>query len=118
MYGIPEDVDLGFLIGTEVLQICIGKWDVQIHLFDGVGITIESAFQHLPEGNTIRVEPSTARQATTLVSLLGASISQVSRESDKVLAMHFSNGDTLRIIDDSPQYEAFHIGWRDRLIVV
>ena len=118
MYGIPDNVDWTFLIGQEVLQICIGSNQVQVNC-DDVSISIESNYAHVSkQGMVFEQCDGMPRQSVTLISLLQSKVSSVVRENCKTLALHFSNGETLRLFDDNPQYECFQIATRDRFIVV
>ena len=41
MYGLNPEINLSFLVGRELLQVCIGIHQVQLHFDKDVSISIE-----------------------------------------------------------------------------
>ncbi len=44
MYGLRSDLDLSFLVGPTLLQVCIGENEVVLRFDGNISITIESRF--------------------------------------------------------------------------
>jgi len=112
MYGLPNDVDLSFLNGMELIQICVGQYQVQLHFFGGKGatISIEHRMTHrVKKKVTVWEEGKTPSAASSLLLLLGTSIVGVKTKEDGTLRLQFSNKDEVVIFDDSPGYEAYTI---------
>ena len=123
MYRIRADEDLSFLLHKELEQLCIGKYDVQLHFHDNVGISIggeepSKSFQHKTSFSPSLHVPGFPGAAISLVSLLGEEVKRVVVEDPTTLALHFSNQEELRIYDNSDFYESFTISGPNRLIVV
>jgi hypothetical protein len=111
MYGVPADLDLSVLRGAELIQVCLGRFDIQFQfhpighvlvtggweLFDETGVLIGCGVQ---EGS---------RPPFQLHRLLGEKIVGISIHAPTYLELVFSNGDTLRLVDNSEQYESFTI---------
>ena len=118
MYGLPADHStLSFLIGKEITQIAIGVYDTQVHWGTGA-ISIWSKFRlSLSDGREIDWMEGQPRQATELVALLGARISELGDNSEH-LDITFSNGCVLALSDPNPQFESFSISERGRSLIV
>jgi hypothetical protein len=46
VYGLPDETDLTFFIGTELQQVCIGRHEVILRFGDDLSITVESDIGH------------------------------------------------------------------------
>jgi hypothetical protein len=111
MYGVPAHLDLSLLNEAELIQVCLGQFEVQFHfhpigqisvadgweLFDESGVSID----HGVEGGP--------RPPFQLHRLLGQKIVSVTISAPDYLELSFGNGDRLRLIDNSKQYESFTI---------
>ena|SRR6266480_5741145 len=118
MYGLPKDLDLSFLHGKELLQVCIGMHQVILNLEDQVTISVESEYAHRAKnGEAIRYKDCRL-SASMLCSLLGFSIITASGKPDGTLTLRFSNEELLEIFDDSKEFESYQIKQGPRLIVV
>ncbi len=117
MYGIPEDFDWSFMIGQEVLQICIGRNEVIIN-FDNISITVECSFAHSAESKDADFDGILPLKATSLVSLIGYCPTRVIRQSQQLLEIHFSNREKLSLNDDSLQYESFIVNGADGPLII
>jgi len=78
-------------------------------------ITVESAWELLGADGTI-IDRSldddqlpSDRDAYRLHVLLGCRVVEAKAEPPKSISLTFEKGYTLRVIDDSEQYESFHI---------
>lgn len=118
MYGIPADIDWSVMIGAEVIQICIGTYNVIIHFFNDISISMGDCFEYISDGKELASDPVLSRKATTLVALLGAVVRQVSVEDGKVLIVTFSNGEVLKVSDVEERYESFSVCWKGMSLYV
>ncbi len=121
MYGIPENLNLTFLLGAEVVQISLGSFDVQIHFHPEASIAINGSGWQLrdTEGKIIdqaSQEPACDRTPFLLHRLLGRRVQAIQLSPPEWVEVQFEGGLVLRIIDDSEQYESFEI-WPPGLIV-
>lgn len=54
MAGIPENLDLSFLHGAELLQVCLGAWEIQFHFVPTASLAVEGDWELLdPNGEVI-----------------------------------------------------------------
>jgi hypothetical protein len=121
MYGIPADLDLAFLVGAEVVQVCLGSFDVQVRFHPAASIHINGGDWELKDDRGQIIdrssdEPAKGRAPFLLHRLLGLRVQATEASPLRWLELKFENGLALRLIDDSVQYESFEI-WPLGLIV-
>jgi hypothetical protein len=117
MFGSPKNVDLGFLKGKELFQICIGQYQLQYHFDGDVSISTESEF--IFYNKSIRHDLKSSPEAASIITaLLGKSIVDFEIDAEGTLQIRFSNGDGLALFDDNRGYECYQITNAKTLIVV
>jgi hypothetical protein len=109
MYQIPKDVDWSFLCGKELIQVCYGRYQTQLHFYGDVSVSIEANVEHSDGSQVLGKSLEREQCVTSLINLLGASIKRVELEGDDALALHFSNDNVLRLLVDDAPYQAFSI---------
>jgi hypothetical protein len=114
MYGMPEDLDLAFLIGSEVVQVCIAGFDVQVRFDPEALIHIMGGDWELKDdgGQIIDRAPDALprdRGPSFLPCLVGHRVVAIEVSPPDWLEVRFEGGLALRIIDDSEHYESFEI---------
>jgi hypothetical protein len=111
MLGIPADLDLSFLCGAEVIQVCLGIWQVQIHFAPSASIAVEGDWELADEeGRIIDRSSDTMREQPFHLHLLlqrvvvGAEVC-----APLSFALRFTGGLVLRVFVRSDGYESFSI---------
>ena len=118
VYGVPDSIEWSFLVGREVLQVCIGLHQVSLR-FDGqVSINIECDFDHAPAADTFRSQSSLPHKVASLVSLLGNKVTSAIRKGGKFLEIRFANEEMLKLYDSNELYESFQVTTPDKEIIV
>lgn len=118
MYRILQSTDWSFLVGNIVEQICIGSFQVQVHLSNDVHISIEYDFIHIRDDRILSETSGLSGKATSLVSLLGKNVERVNPEGEEALSIEFSEGETLKVLVSIDPYESFHVTVvRDTIVV-
>ena len=118
MNGLPKNKDLTFLLGKELIQVCVGLHQ-KIIRFDGeTSITLECEYKVLnvevDEG-----EVSTSCSGTAkLLKILGSRITGVTNEGSGELSIAFSNGSVLVVYDSNSEYESYQLSDPTQTIVV
>jgi hypothetical protein len=120
MYGLDPEIDLSFFIGTEVIQVCIAIHQIQVHLDEGISLSIEGAFQYVDkEGNFFKWDgPEKRNEAASICSLLGMVVSAVEAKSDGTLTLKFSGRQSITILDDDKQRESYQISRPGMALIV
>jgi hypothetical protein len=111
VYGVPADLDLLFLHGAELIQVCLGQYQLQFHFHPAGSISVEGGWELLdPAG--MRIDGShdgPERPPYQLHRLLGRRVTASEIAAPRWFAIQFDGGEVLRIFDDSEQYESFSI---------
>jgi len=117
MYGLQKDVNLKFLNKRELLQVCVGLFQVILNFDEDVSISIEGRFEFVLEGrSTERAQLPEA--ASPILRFLGSRISDVRVQDGGTLELAFSNGAVLRLYDSNLDAESYQISGPAKLIVV
>jgi hypothetical protein len=111
MHGVPTNLDLSFLHGAEVEQVCLGLYQVQIH-FHPVGSISDEGDWALIGSDGIQVDrndPARQNKSSQLSRFLGCRVVGTDIASPEWFALRFDDGLVLRVFDSSSQYESFSI---------
>jgi hypothetical protein len=111
MYGVPADLDLAFLHGGELIQVCLGLHEVQFHFHPTGSISVQGGWELLaPDGVCMdRSDDGPDRLPYELHRLLGHRVVGGEVFAPEWFALRFDGGEVLRVFDDSAQYESFSI---------
>jgi hypothetical protein len=110
-YGLKKEIDLSFLTGRELIQVAIGSFHVQLRFDEDVAVPVEAEFRYF-DGQQEWVwqqEPSSPQIGARTVAMLGASIISVETNENGTLALTFSNGHRLTILDSFKEYESYEL---------
>jgi hypothetical protein len=120
MPPIKKNVDLGFLNGRELIQLCIGLYQIIFKFDDELAISVEQGFCYFDGQDkwTWRPEPGSSLLAARAVTLLGTRIDSFEVSSGSTLVLNFSNGHNLTIMGGSNGYESYDITRPGQSIVV
>lgn len=111
MYGVPENLDLAFLRDAELIQVCLGLYQVQFNFFPEGSLSVMGEWELLAaDGSEIdrSVQPPRARPFE-FHRLLGQRIAGSLLSPPGWIALRFERGELLRVFDSSQQYESFSI---------
>src|SRR4051794_32153714 len=111
MYGVPADLDLAFLHGAVLVQVCLGQYQVQFHFHPTGSISVEGGWD-LHDATGARLDgrhDGPDRPPYQLHRLLGRRVVASEVSAPESCALRFEGGEVLRLYDDSPQYESFQI---------
>jgi hypothetical protein len=113
-----QDRDWSLLRAKQLTQICIGLHDLQLHFTDDVSLSIESSIEHRNPDKQPDAGRDLPQQATTLISLLGATVERVIAEEGVALVIQFSNAEMLRVFVRNDGYESFNLTAPGTTIVI
>lgn len=118
MYGLPPDFDSSVFIARELQQVSFTANTVHLAFDADIAITLESFFMFQLDKKTAAVKQAPPVQVSSLMSLIGHKVCAASAVRDGTLILEFTGGGTFTCIDDSKEYESYHIWIRGREIVV
>jgi hypothetical protein len=111
MHGVPADLPIQAFVGHEANQICLGRFQIQLH-FSGVGsIQMEGRWElrDAKGGLVDAAEEHTDRDSYHLHRILDVAVAAVKIDPPRSFTLQFSNDLSLTVFDDSEQYESFSI---------
>ncbi|MDX5366991.1 MAG: hypothetical protein LPK90_11415 [Alphaproteobacteria bacterium] len=103
MYRFPPAPKFQFLVSQELSGVLVGLHSSVLHFLDGGSITLEGSGEINRDGNRLNA----CDTGGMAIRWLGASLEAIIVESDICLCLVWSNGDQLRLFDDSDDYETF-----------
>src|SRR5438874_2055711 len=111
MPEIPADLDLSFLRGAELIQVCLGMWQVQFHFVPTASIVVEGEWELADEAGRVidRSSDTVREQPFHLHLLLQRIILGVEVSAPLSLALRFTGGLVLRVFVRSDGSESFSI---------
>lgn len=118
MFGLPADIDLTFFNARKLLQVCVGANEIILNFDDELSLTIESDICHRTSAGEVRAFSNSVEAAGTLVQLIDSTVQTAFRMEPGTLALRFSNGETLEVLDSNRDFESYQIGQGQRFIVV
>lgn len=114
MYGLkPTDIDaIAPIRGTELIQICIGKHDIQFRFHPAGNVSVWGRCELLDVGKQVvdAWEGGMPTGVFRFPDLLRSSVVEAVIDSPLSFTLAFDNGLTLRVIDNSEQHESFSVG--------
>ncbi len=117
MHGF-SNLDLTFLDGAEVIQVRLGRWQLQLHFGSGATVSIECPIVHRSAaGEWTIFEDGAALGPNELYRLLGQAWVRAEALSREQLRVEFSGGDTLTLTDTA-DYESMQVANGEDMIVV
>ena len=112
MHGVPRNLDLGFLRGTILVQVCIGQYDVQFNFHPEGKVSVLGKWE-LANGSGEQLDRNfpdgSKRPPYQLHRLLGHRVVGSEVDAPRSFTLIFDSGDILRVFDDSKEYESFEI---------
>jgi len=120
MYGLDKNVDLSFLKDCELIQVCIGLYQIIFKFYDDVAISVEGEFHYFngQDESIWRPESGFSVLAARTATLLGSRIENFESDANGTLVLAFSNGHRLLIMDSSKDYESYVITRPGETIVI
>jgi len=120
MYGLKKEIDLRFLNGRELIQVAVGLYHISFRFDEDIAISAEADFRYF-DGMAEwiwRPEPSSSQVAARTLALLGTTVASFESNVNGTLALTFSNGHRLTMLDSSKEYQSYDITRPGQTIVV
>jgi len=110
VYGIPSELNLNDIVGSEIQQIRLGRYDVQLAFGSGRTIAVQGDLELFEEDQLV-ASWNDQRNWSSLAfqRLLNAEVLSYSVVNEKLLEIKFEGDLTLYLHDSSDQYETMQI---------
>jgi len=118
MYGSIEEVDLRFLVGSELIQVCIGENEVVLRLNPDISVMIASNVVVANGEGEGRLYEDSRELGAGLLPLLGSRVISAEGTSEGTLIISWDIGPSISILDTWEHYESYTIRNGDDVIVV
>ena len=119
MYKLNSSEHLNYLVGKELIQVCVGLYQVILRFTDELSISIECLYKITnEEDGSIDASGDNPHATINFVDFLGYSIESIHLKSDHELAINFSNNWSLILIADHENTESFVITGKTFQIVI
>ena len=107
MHGIPSDLPLDRFLDHDLIQVCIGEHQIQLHFHPSGTISIEGHWElHDQSGALVdSAQEHRERESYRIHRLLSTSVVQFSIAAPRSFTLFFASGLALTVFDDSEQYE-------------
>jgi len=110
MYRIPADINLDDIVGSEIHQIRLGRYDVQFHFDSGRSIAVQGDVDVFQNSTLISNWTEEHNWTNTeFQKLLNAPVLSYSVPNDRLLEIKFEDSLVLHLHDSSDQYETMQI---------
>ena len=109
MYGVPSDLPLGRLVGRNLDQIALGRFQIQFHFAGASSIFVHSSWElRGPTGELIDSSCEHAeRDCFRVHQVIGVPVLRFSIDAPRSFTLFFESGHALTIFDDLDRYESF-----------
>lgn len=131
MHPIPLHTDWSFLVGKTVTQVCLGRYDAQIHLSEYVSIYLFDPGDHVRLHRSEKLGENLIRDLVafegndrilrlnqSLVCLVGEQVRSAHTIGDHCLSIEFESHDTLELSSKCEEYECFQVTSGDWSIIL
>lgn len=118
MHGLPSTFNASALVGKELEEICFTVNTIVFSFSGDVLITVMGSFIHRDKLSTTANKQSIPVSSSALMCLVGKSIKLAEAREEGTLTLHFGNGHTLILLDDSREYESYIVRIGDKETVV
>ena len=102
--------------GRELLQICVGLYQLILHFDEGLTISSESGVYLTTGDEIIQISPP-VENVSNLLGLLGAKIKQLSIDASNQTRVVFEDGHVLEFRAENDGYESYEINIGDESFV-
>jgi hypothetical protein len=128
MYELDANLNLDFLVGLTLIQVCVGEYQLQLRFHPDVNVSIEESvsfntpssksswgiedhWTRFPEGGDMK-------GIVDLLGFLGKTTTAFHRVGKSGLSLAFDDGFRLELYGENERYESYQIGHSGGLIIV
>ena len=111
MHGVPADLPLEPFVGREINQVCLGRFQIQLHCAGTGSLRVEGRWE-LRDRDGELVDDAREHEQRTCYKvhrLIDVAIERFSIDPPRSFTLYFENGLELTVFDDSDRYESFSI---------
>jgi hypothetical protein len=108
MNKIPLNFDDSLLVGVEIEMICFNSTQIYIHFNNQSFLVIECSYYI---NSSLEIDLHNNKSESFFIKLIGEKVNDITIDENRLnLTLHFSNTDTLTLINNE-QYESFTLNY-------
>jgi hypothetical protein len=115
--GLPSDIDLSPLVGRQLSQVSIGRWNAALHFGEAIRLTVESAILLTGKSGYSQTIEDFRADASAVCVLIGEDVLDAKRTLSGGCALRLSSGVRLEAVAVDNGFESFQICLGDRVFV-
>ena len=108
MYGIPKDLNLDVMVGSECTQVRVGQFDVQFS-FGEIDFNVQSKISLCKHGTEIGVWEEGKWPDDAFYKIINVPVESVQIQNSKIIVISLEKGISIHLSDDSEQFETMKI---------
>jgi uncharacterized protein DUF6188 len=111
MYGVPTDLDLERFVGSTLIQVALGEFEIQFRFHPEGEIAVGGRWELRGQSGHLvdQAQPTRDRDAYRVHQLLGRVVVGSQVDAPRSITLEFDNGHRLQVFDSSREYESFTI---------
>lgn len=110
MYGVSPQLDLSFCLNAPIVQIAVGKYDVQFHFGTGARIAVQGIVEIQRNGKLLASwSEDSGWSSVAFQEILNISVNSIGIPTDRRIDFHLGDDLLLSLFDSSDQYESMQI---------
>lgn len=110
MYGFPKDLDLGDIVGSEIQQLCLGRFDVQFRFSTERAICAQALVEVFQGEELVSAWNQEGHWSNvSFQMLLGVAVDSYAVLHERLLEIRLKDGLRLHLHDSSNQFESVQI---------
>jgi hypothetical protein len=109
MNGLPANFDASVFLGKDLILVSFTQNTAHFSFDDDRGVTVESSFSYRPGPGAAESEQSVPVASSDVMRLLGRKVTRAEPRADGSLRLEFEGGGAITFLDDSAEYESYHL---------
>jgi len=108
MYGVPPELNLDVMVGSESTQIRVGQYDIQF-AFGDIDFRVQSRIVLLKSGVEFGAWEEGKWPDDSFYEIMNTPVASVCTQSSKIILINLDNGISIKLCDDSEKIETMQI---------
>lgn len=111
MHGIPKDLNLNVMVGSECTQVRVGQFDIQFS-FGEIDFNVQSKICLYKYGTEIGMWEEGKWPDDAFYKIMNVPVESVQIQNSKIIVITLDKGISIHLSDDSEQFETMQITTR------
>jgi Family of unknown function (DUF6188) len=117
MFGLSKSTDLSFFVGRQLVQVCVGMYQVILRFDEETSVSLECDCQIIPQLPQ-RMPAYSIHASACLLRVIGDTVTSTNNVGNGDISLEFSNGCSLFIFDSNDDSESYQINHGSNILIV